>query len=367
MAKHRGIGMATIEYPTGMNQNGDPSQAWIKVKPDGRIDVYSGTSEIGNGAITIQTQIIAETVGVPLNWVTWDNHSTDSSPVCTGTFASRATFVAGNAVRNAAADVKARILEMAAEVMEVGAEDLEIEDGMVSVKGAPDTALDLSEIAGAATYGAGRMLTGSGAHITTPATITDPETGEVDNPPHSAISYAGCVAEVEVDDVTGEVTVIAMNQAYDVGKAINPTQVEGQIEGGALMGIGLALLEESYPYYPSTEHRGSRFGQYLAPTMDDLPELECTIIESPSVTGPFGAKAIGEMSNNSQPPAIAIAIHDAVGVWVTELPITPERVLKAIEVRDAGEADPHRDGKYVIFDRDVSINSVGDGSLTWVP
>ena len=107
MAKHTGRGIAAIEYPTGMNQNGDPSQCWIKVKPDGRVDVFAGTADIGNGSKTIQSQIVAETIGVPYDWITYDNSNTDSSPVCTGTFASRATFVAGKAAEKAALQVKA--------------------------------------------------------------------------------------------------------------------------------------------------------------------------------------------------------------------------------------------------------------------
>jgi len=113
MAVHKGRGIAAIEYPTGMNQNGDPSQAWIKVKPDGRVDVFAGTSDIGNGSKTIQSQIVAETIGVPYDWITYDNSNTDSSPVCTGTFASRATFVAGKAVEKAAERVRERILDIA--------------------------------------------------------------------------------------------------------------------------------------------------------------------------------------------------------------------------------------------------------------
>ena len=115
MAKHKGRGVSAIEYPTGMNQNGDPSQAWIKIKPDGRVDVFAGTSDIGNGSKTIQSQIVAETLGVPYEWVTYDNSNTDSSPVCTGTFASRATFVAGMAVQKAAEKVRERMLEIAVE------------------------------------------------------------------------------------------------------------------------------------------------------------------------------------------------------------------------------------------------------------
>jgi CO/xanthine dehydrogenase Mo-binding subunit len=148
--------------------------------------------------------------------------------------------------------------------------------------------------------------------------------------------------------------VLRLVQVYDVGRAINPTLVEGQIEGGAMMGLGLGLLEASYPYYPAVEHRGSEFGAYLAPSMKDLPEVENVILENPSTDGPFGAKAIGEMANNAQPAAICSAIHDAVGVWITECPAIPERVLRALEERK----EPRREGKRVIFDEDISVAAV---------
>ena len=111
MAKHKGRGIATIEYPTGMNQNGDPSQAWVKLKPDGRVDVFAGTVDIGQGSRTVHTQIVADTLGVPYDWVTMDNTNTDSSPVCTGSFASRGTFIGGNAVRFAAEKARERMLD----------------------------------------------------------------------------------------------------------------------------------------------------------------------------------------------------------------------------------------------------------------
>src|SRR5207253_5255768 len=160
--------------------------------------------------------------------------------------------------------------------------------------------------------------------------------------------------EVEVDDETGEVRVERLVQLYDAGRAINPTLVEGQIDGGAMMGPGLGLLEEAYPYYPSPDHRGTEFGAYLAPALDDLPELDNVILENPSADGPFGAKASGEMANNAQPPAIASAIYDAVGVWVTEMPATPERILRALEAKE----EPRREGKRVIFDDALSIRTV---------
>ena len=306
MAKHTGRGIAAIEYPTGMNQNGDPSQAWIKVKPDGRIDVFAGTSDIGNGSKTIQSQIVAETIGVPYDWITYDNSNTDSSPVCTGTFASRATFVAGKAVEKAAERVRERILDIAGKELEIDPSDLEIVDGEVLAKGAPQKKIAVPDVAAAATWTYGELITGTGAQLKDYASIVDPETGQVDLPPHSAISYAACAAEVEVDDETGVVRVTRLVQVYDVGRAINPTLVEGQIEGGAVQGLGLGVLENCYPYYPSVEHRGGQFGSYLAPGFEDLPQIDTIIIENPSADGPYGAKGIGEMANNAQPPAIAV-------------------------------------------------------------
>jgi CO/xanthine dehydrogenase Mo-binding subunit len=354
MAIHTGRGIAAIEYPTGMNQNGDPSQAWIKVKPDGRVDVFAGTADIGNGSKTIHSQIVAETIGVPYDWVTYDNSNTDSSPVCTGTFASRGTFIGGMAVKKAAQQVRERILDIAGKELEIDPADLEISNGEVVAKGAPQTKISVSDVAAAATWGHGELITGSGAQLKPYAAIVEPETGKVDLPPHSAISYAACAAEVEVDDETGEVNVTRLVQCFDVGRAINPTLVEGQIEGGAVQGLGLGVLESCYPYYPSVEHRGAEFGSYLAPGMEGLPKLDTVLIENPSADGPYGAKGIGEMANNPQPPAIAAAVYDAVGVWVTELPITPERVLRALEMR----AEPARKGKVVVFDEEVSLAAV---------
>src|SRR5207244_2886644 len=205
----------------------------------------------------------------------------------------------------------------------------------------------------------------------------DGSNGQVEIEPHSAISYAACVADVEVDDETGEVVVLRMVQVYDVGRAINPTLVEGQIEGGAIMGLGLGLLESSYPYYPSVEHRGGEFGAYLGPALHDLPELDNVIIENPSEDGPFGAKAIGEMANNAQPPAIANAIHDAVGIWVTEMPATPERVLAAIEqvmfvlegeveMTIEDETTTLRPGDVVVVNRGLHHKLSSEGGVTFM-
>jgi CO/xanthine dehydrogenase Mo-binding subunit len=355
MSLHVGTGIAAIEYPTGMNQGGDPSQVWIKLKPDGHVDVFTGTVDVGQGSRTVHAQIAADAIGVPYDWVTLENSNTDSSPVCTGTFASRGTFVGGNAVRLAAERAREALLEVASEMLEVDPADLTAADGYIWPVGVPAKRTSITDVALAATWSYGRMITGQAAYMK-PFSAPDPDTGECD--PHYALSYGACVAEVTVDDETGEITVNRLIQVYDVGRAINPSLVAGQIHGGAMMGLGLALLEESYPDYPGVEHRGPGFGSYLVAAATDVPALHDEVLENPSAIGPFGAKAIGEMASNAQPPAIVNAIHDAVGVWITELPAKPERVLRALRER----REPRREGKRVIFDENLSVRSNSSGA-----
>jgi CO/xanthine dehydrogenase Mo-binding subunit len=299
----------------------------------------------------VHTQIAADMIGVPYESVRMNNADTDSSPVSFGTFASRGTFIDGNAIAVAAYRARQRLLEMASRMLEVDPEDLEIADGDIAVHGAPEHKVSVAEVTATASWTYGEMIVGSGAWMF-PHVEPDQVTGECE--PHAAISYAACVADVEVDDETGEVVVTRLVQVYDVGRAINPVLVDGQIQGGAIMGLGLALLEESYPYYPGIAHRGPEFGAYAAPAMADLPELKNVVLEDPDPVGPFGAKAIGEMANNGQSPAVIAAIHDAIGVWVTELPAKPERVLRALDEH----RQPRRQGRRVVFDEHLSVATV---------
>ena len=258
--------------------------------------------------------------------------------------------------------MRQKILEIAGKELEIDPSDLEIIDGEVVAKGAPQKKISVPDVAAAATWTYGELITGTGAQLKPYATIVEPETGKVDLPPHSAISYASCAAEVEVDDETGVVTVTRLWQCYDVGKSINPTLVEGQIEGGAMQGLGLGVLENCYPYYPSVEHRGDRSSAPISrPAWRTCRRSTRSSSRTPPATAPYGAKGIGEMANNAQPPAIATAVFDAVGVWVTELPITPERVLRALQAKAADTGEPTRDGKTVVFDADLSVNAVGSG------
>ena len=156
----------------------------------------------------------------------------------------------------------------------------------------------------------------------------DPETGKMT--PATTYAHACTVAEVEVDTETGEVAVLSLKSAYEIGHALNPKMVEQQIVGGAWMGMSHALYETTEPYYPDRAHGPLDFNEYLMPGPGDLPEFEGVILERPSTDGPYGAKGVGEMTANSPIPAIANAIFDAVGVRIDSLPITPEKVLRGI-------------------------------------
>jgi CO/xanthine dehydrogenase Mo-binding subunit len=328
MAKKRGKGIAAVWYSTGMSGGGDPSQVVIKMRPDGSVDVIIGSVDIGQGARTVMRQIAAQELGVPIEKVNVTAVDSDSSPLDTGTFASRVTHQTGNATILAAREARQVLFEVAAAQLGVEVEKLEAKDDKIVVRGFPEQAIPIADVAGRATWDERRIIAGRGA-FGWPVAQVDPDTGEGE-PLHN-MAYGATVAEVEVDTDTGEVKVLKLVSAYDCGKAINPMLVEGQIDGGAAMGLGSALLEELHPYYPTLEHYPTGFFSYMVPTAKDLPELDAVIVEMGSKTGPYGAKGIGEMTANSQAPAIINAIHNAVGVWITDLPATSEKVLRALE------------------------------------
>jgi CO/xanthine dehydrogenase Mo-binding subunit len=250
-----------------------------------------------------------------------------------GTFASRATHRAGNAIIMAAKEARAVMLEVGA--MELGVSPDEVDTdgkGNVVVKDAPERSLNIVNLALAAHFKYGRIIAGRGIYLKQKSEV-DPETGAMD--PDSTEAYACTVAEVEVDTDTGEVNVLSLRSAYEVGRAVNPALVEGQIRGGSLMGMSHALFETTAPYYPALEHSPGSFSDYLTPGPADLPQVECVVIEYPSVNGPYGVKGVGEMTANAPIPAIVNAIYHAVGVRLTDLPVTPEKVLRALEEKES--------------------------------
>jgi CO/xanthine dehydrogenase Mo-binding subunit len=333
MAIRKGRGYASVNYPTGMNLGGDPTQALVHSTTTGMFVVSLSSVDLGQGLKTVAAQCAAETLGLPYENILVDTADTDTGPHCMGTFASRGTHRVGNAVIMAAQEAREAMLSAAAEEMEVDAEDLETDGtGFIKLKGSDEKKIHITDLAMAAHFKLGRTIAGRGIFLKE-RSYPVPETGEMN--PDSCQAHACTVAEVEVDDETGIVDVLAMYNVYEVGRAINPAMATQQIEGGAWMGVSHALFEATEPYYPAREHGPEDFEEYLMPGPADNSVMQSLIIEHPADNGPFGAKGIGEMTANAPIPAIANAIFDAVGVRIDEMPFTPERVLRGLDALTA--------------------------------
>jgi CO/xanthine dehydrogenase Mo-binding subunit len=329
MARLRGRGYAAVNYPTGMNLGGDPSQALIHATTTGTFVIALSSVDLGQGLKTVVAQCAAETLGLPFENILVDTADTDTGPHCMGTFASRGTHRVGNAVIMAAAEARAVMLDVAAEELEVDAADLETDgSGFIKLKGSELRKIHITDLAMAAHFKHGRTISGRGIFMKEKSEVV-PATGEMD--PDSCQAHACTVAEVEVDDETGIVTVLTMYSVYEVGRALHPAMATQQVEGGAWMGMSHALFEATEPYYPVRDHGPKDFTEYLMPAAADIPEQHSVLLERPAASGPYGAKGIGEMTANAPIPAIANAIFDACGVRLDHLPFTPERVLRGLD------------------------------------
>ncbi|HEU0244562.1 MAG TPA: molybdopterin cofactor-binding domain-containing protein [Candidatus Limnocylindrales bacterium] len=329
MALLRGTGMAAVNYPTGMNLGGDPTQALVHATTSGSFNVVLSSTDLGQGLKTVVAQVAAEALGVPYDQIVVDTADTDTGPHCMGTFASRGTHRVGNAVKMAALEAREAVLQLASEELEVSVADLVLDGrGNVEVAGSPTKKLAIADLASRAQFQYGRTIAGRGVFMK-PKSEVDPETGAMD--PDSTQAYACTVAEVEVDTETGVVRVISIRSAYEVGQQVNPALVQGQIVGGAWMGMSHALYETTEPYYPDRSHSPKDFAEYLMPGAGETPLIEAVVLEIPSANGPYGAKGVGEMTANSPIPAIANAIFDATGVRIDHLPIRPEDILRGLD------------------------------------
>ncbi len=328
MTTHRGRGFASINYPIGMNLGGDPSQALVHSNPDGKFTVALSSIDLGQGMKSVTRQIAAETLGIPVEDVYVDTADSDTGPHCMGSFASRGTHRVGNAVIAAATEARAVMMEAAAEELEVNADDLVTDGkGNIHVKGAPSRSITTAAACSAAQFKQGKTVSGRGIFLI-PLSDVDPDTGEMT--PVSCFAHAAMVVDVDVDDETGEVAVVEMNSAYELGRALNPRLVEQQLVGGAWMGMSHALWETTEPYYPDRSHGPLDFNTYLMPGPGDIAPHNISVLERPAPDGPFGGKGPGEMCANPVLPAVANAVFNAVGVRIDELPITPEKVLRGL-------------------------------------
>ncbi|MGB8647825.1 MAG: xanthine dehydrogenase family protein molybdopterin-binding subunit [Anaerolineae bacterium] len=336
--KKRGKGLAIMWKAPAMPPNAG-SSAYVRLNEDATVTVGLGGQEIGQGTFTVMAQMAAAALGVPISWVRIATPvDTQYSPYEWQTVASRLTWSMGNAVAAAARHARQQILELVAEHWEEKIEDLDIKEGMViSYKTEETLPLQNMVVYGLPKKGdsgwRGGPVIGRGEFMPTYVTGLDPETGQG---PRSVVHYTvGCQAvDLEVDIETGQVEILRVAAAFDVGKAINPEQVRAQMEGGVVQGASSALLEQLQ--LRNGKVLNPSFVDYRIATSVDTPrEIIPIIVEEPQDDGPWGARGIGEHAMVPTAPAIANAIHDAVGIRLPNMPLTAERIFMAMQKNSA--------------------------------
>ncbi len=316
----RGVGMACIMDVSGAKPFlPEQSAAIIKCNEDGSVTLLTGVADSGQGIRTTLAQIVAEELQIGAEQVHVTAGDTEITPFDLGNYASRTTYVAGRAVQEAALVVKRGLTEMASELLEARPEDLVWEGGHIFPKGAPQKAVSVPQVARFAQHTKAVSIMGTASHT----------------PPHNAPGFQAHFVDIEVDTETGRVKVLKVVAANDVGKAINPQDCEGQIEGGVVQGLGFALGEEMR-FDESGHPINPRFSEYGVPGPDGLPEIETVLVESIEPSGAFGAKGIGDIVVTAMAPAIANAIYNATGARVRSLPLNPESVLAALDAQESG-------------------------------
>jgi CO/xanthine dehydrogenase Mo-binding subunit len=316
LGERRGVGVALCEWRSGSG----PSTASISVNEDGTVSLLTGSVDI-SGSDTSLAAIAAETLGLPVDRVIVAKRDTDLAPFTGPSGGSRIVYSQGTAVQRAAEDARQKLVALAADRFGVPAEALACEDSSVFVQDNPPQKLTISQLAGMSLNSRGGPIIGMASLATMPFTPV----------------YSAHGAEVLVDEDTGQVRVTRYVQAQDVGVAINPMAVEGQLDGGAVQGIGRALTEDMLFDAETGAVRNPSFATYLMPLAMDLPEIENILVRVPSDDGPFGARAVAEPPGFGPPAAIANAIFDAVGVRINEMPLSAERVLSALQGESAAK------------------------------
>jgi CO/xanthine dehydrogenase Mo-binding subunit len=332
----QGWGVASLIWEGTNIKQVPASSAIVKINEDGTVVLVTGAPEQGGGPHTILSQVVAEVLGVPYETISVFSGDTDATPFETSVGGSRTTYRVGNTVRLAAESAREQLFELAAEKLGVGPEGMVAREGRIYSGGQPEKAISVAELASYA-------LKSRGSHILATGRVRRREwyrflAGEAaTHGPHGEVldgSPQGTqAAKVEVDPETGKVRVLEYFACHDVGRALHRRNVEGQIEGAVVLGLGYALSEEVRLEEGRTLVTG--FHDYKMPTAADSLRVGADIVELPSSYGPFGAKGIAEPASLPVAPAIANAIYDAVGVRLRELPLTPEKVLKAL--REKGE------------------------------
>jgi 4-hydroxybenzoyl-CoA reductase subunit alpha len=339
----RGVGLACSAYLTGAGLpiywNKMPhSGVQLKFDRGGGVAIFCGATEIGQGSDDVLAGIVAEVLGIDTFDIRLFTGDTDLGPVDLGSYSSRVTLMAGNAALQAAERGKALLAEAVAAKLEVPQERLRFADKRVFDSAAPEKGVSFAEAICLAEARFGTIGTvGSYTPPKSPALYKGGGVG-----PSPTYSYSAAVVEVEVNPATGWVTVPRIWIAHDIGRALNPTLVRGQVEGSVYMGLGEALMEEQeFRRLPkklshALVHKFPSILEYKSPTSLDMPDVITELIEEPDPRGPFGAKEVGQGPLLPIMPAVANAVYDAVGVRIDEIPVTPEKILKALAEKKAG-------------------------------
>jgi xanthine dehydrogenase molybdenum-binding subunit len=318
----RGWGVASAYKNVGLG-GGAPDSAGVEVElfDDGHVQVRAGAAEVGQGIVTVLAQIAAEELGVDYDMVDVLVGDTDLTPDGGATTASRQSYISGNAARIAARKLRDNLARAVSEELDSAPDDLTFAGGSISAGGSKS--MTLAQAIRLA-HAEGYSLTASTVY-TPPKTVPLGQHGDA----HFAYGYATQAAQVEVDITSGEVSVLQVIAAHDVGNAVSPVSVEGQVEGGIVMGLGFALMED-FTMADGVPQK-TTLTKYRLPTTREMPKMMPIVIQHPTSQGPYGAKGVGEITSIPTAPAITNAIYDAIGVRFFSLPVTPERILSALE------------------------------------
>ena len=323
-----GMGFAISSYLSGAGTAiywNDMPHSEVQIKVDrGGVTVFCGAMDIGQGSDSVLATIVAEELGLQPSDVRLVTADTDTTPIDLGSYSSRVTFMAGNAALEAARNMRAMVVEAAAAKMGRDIEAVDVGDGRIG-----DFSFEEASILAEARFG---TLTSAGSY--TPPNIAGPYKGSGVGP-SPAYSYSACVVDLDADVRTGLIRVNRVWIAHDVGRAINPLLVEGQVEGSVYMGLGEALMEEQA--FRKGLHKWPSMLEYKSPTFLDMPEVETFIVETVDPEGPYGAKEAGQGPLLPVPPAVCSAVYDALGIWIDEIPVTPEKVVEALRRKEKGE------------------------------
>ncbi|HBT50582.1 xanthine dehydrogenase family protein molybdopterin-binding subunit [Petrotoga olearia] len=328
--KKKGRGMATIMFGYGYGEGfPDFSHATVEFTDDEKVLVVTAAADVGQGVLTVISQIAAEVLSVGVEKVKviqGDTHKTMNSG---STSATRQTTFTGNAVKQACENLKGKIFHYASLEFNSNYPELTLKDGKIIYNPNPEKTITYWDLKRKVEE-KGETLKGEATYFP-PTYSPDLISGQA-HEVYVAYTFMTQIVDVEVDTTTGKVDVKDVYTALDCGKAINPINVEGQIEGGTTQGIGMALMEEQVIKNGITLN--PNMTGYLVPTSMDIPNFHSVLIENEDSIGPFGAKGIGEPTTIAASPAIANAIYDAIGIRFYELPITPEKILKALKEKE---------------------------------